>query len=97
MRIARSSTPSITTSAAGEARAEDPAKPASENEAVEPDAVLDVEEVARLLRVGRNTIYDLVGRNAIPHRRLGKHIRFRRAAVVAWLGSWSSRDAKERQ
>jgi len=61
------------------------------------DAVLDVEETARLLRVGRNTIYELVGRNEIPHRRLGKQIRFSRAALMSWLDSWSSRDAKERQ
>ena len=61
------------------------------------DAVLDVEETARLLRVGRNTIYELVGRNEIPHRRLGKQIRFSRAALMSWLGSWSWRDAKEGQ
>jgi hypothetical protein len=33
------------------------------------DDVLDVEGASRLLRVGRNTIYELVGRNEIPHRR----------------------------
>ena len=46
------------------------------------DAVLDVPQVATLLGVGRNTIYTLVARNAIPHRRLGKAIRFSRAAVM---------------
>jgi excisionase family DNA binding protein len=63
-------------------------RPANENElAVEDvDAVLDVEEVARLLRVGRNTIYELVGRNEIPHRRLRKQIRFSRAVILRWLG-----------
>jgi excisionase family DNA binding protein len=50
-----------------------------------------------LLRVGRNTIYELVSRNEIPHRRLGKQIRFSRPALMSWLGSWSSRDANERQ
>lgn len=51
--------------------------------------VLDVPQVAQLLRVGRNTVYALVGRNAIPHRRLGKTIRFSRAAVMSWLStSW---------
>jgi len=48
--------------------------------------VLDVEETARMLRVGRNTIYELVGRNEIPHRRLGKQIRFSRDALMSWLG-----------
>jgi len=59
--------------------------------------VLDVPQVAALLAVGRNTIYTLVAKNQIPHRRLGKAIRFSRAAVMSWLSSWSSRDAKERQ
>ncbi len=53
------------------------------------DVVLDVPRVATLLGVGRNTIYALVARNAIPHRRLGKAIRFSRAAVMSWLStSW---------
>ena len=47
--------------------------------------VLKVDDTARLLGVGRNTIYELVGRNAIPHRRIGKHIRFSRAALMKWL------------
>ena len=51
--------------------------------------VLDVPQVASLLRVGRNTVYALVARNGIPHRRLGKAIRFSRTAVMSWLStSW---------
>ena len=50
------------------------------------EQVLDVEETARMLRVGRNMIYELVGRNEIPHRRLGKQIRFSRDALMSWLG-----------
>jgi excisionase family DNA binding protein len=61
------------------------------------DEVIDVERVARLLHVGRNTVYALVARNAIPHRRLGKQIRFNQAAVMRWLDSWSLQGAKERQ
>jgi excisionase family DNA binding protein len=59
--------------------------------------VLDVLQVASLLGVGRNTIYVLVAKNQIPHRRLGRAIRFSRAGVMSWLASWSSRDAKEGQ
>jgi len=59
--------------------------------------VLDVPQVASLLGVGRNTIYALVAKNQIPHRRLGRAIRFSRAAVMSWLASWSSRDPKEGQ
>jgi excisionase family DNA binding protein len=59
--------------------------------------VLDVPLVASLLAIGRNTVYEMVARNAIPHRRLGKQIRFSRDAVMRWLDSWSSRDTKEGQ
>ncbi|CAN5918366.1 hypothetical protein BH11MYX2_BH11MYX2_36990 [soil metagenome] len=48
-----------------------------DNSAAEVADVLDVPHVARLLGVGRNTIYSLVARNGIPHRRLGKAIRGR--------------------
>ncbi len=72
------------------------ARPA-DDEQRDVDAVLDVEDVARLLRVGRNTVYELVGRNEVPHRRLGKQIRFSRAALMRWLDPWSSQGAKEGQ
>lgn len=63
-------------------------RPANHNEptASVADAVLDVEQVASLLRIGRNAVYDAVGRNEIPHRRVGKQIRFSRAAIFRWLG-----------
>jgi excisionase family DNA binding protein len=61
------------------------------------DDVLDVAGATQLLRIGRNTVYELVARNAIPHRRLGKQIRFSRAAIMRWLGGWSLQGAKEGQ
>jgi excisionase family DNA binding protein len=56
--------------------------------------VLTVDEAADFLRIGRNTLYDLIGRGQIPHRRLGKQIRLSRAALVAWLGGCSLQVAK---
>lgn len=47
--------------------------------------VMNAREVAALLRVGRNAVYDLAGRNQIPHRRVGKHLRFSRATVMRWI------------
>ena len=73
----------------------DDASPANDEQPTSD--VLVVEDVSRLLRVGRNAVYDLVAKNAIPHCRLGKHIRFSRVAVMQWLSSWSSRGAKERR
>jgi excisionase family DNA binding protein len=59
--------------------------------------VIDVATVAQLLCVGRNTVYAMVARNEIPHRRMGKQIRFSRAAIMRWLASWSLQGAKEGQ
>ena len=73
------------------------ARDASANDEQTLADVLVVEDVARLLRIGRNAVYEMVARNTIPHCRLGKHIRFSRAAVMQWLSSWSSRGAKERR
>lgn len=71
-----------------------PLRPANDEQPA-ADAVLDVDEVASLLRLGRNTIYELVGRNEIPHRRCGKQIRFSRAAIMRWLDSCGRAVAKK--
>ena len=47
--------------------------------------VLTVAEAAKLLRVGRRALYDAIGRNEVPHRRLGKQIRLSRAGLIAWM------------
>lgn len=80
-----------------EVAATDPVPRRPANDEQHASDVLVVEDVSRLLRVGRNAVYDLVAKNAIPHCRLGKHIRFSRVAVMQWLSSWSSRGAKERR
>ena len=61
------------------------------------DEVIDVAAVGKMLRIGRNTIYEMVARNEIPHRRFGRRIRFSRTAIMRWLDSWSPRIAKEGQ
>ncbi len=71
--------------------------PANDEQPAASEAVLDVDDVARLLRVGRNTIYELVGRNEIPHRRCGKQIRFSRAAIMRWLDSCGRAVAQKEQ
>jgi excisionase family DNA binding protein len=62
------------------------------------DDVLDVRGAAALLGVGKNTLYEAAGRGQIPHRKVGRQLRFSRAALLAWLGdpgratvgTWSS-------
>ena len=49
-----------------------------------PD-VLTVDDVADLLGIGRNTVYDAANRGQIPHRRIGRRLIFSRTAVMEWL------------
>ena len=47
--------------------------------------VLNVEQVADLLGLGRNTVYEAANRGEIPHRRIGRRLIFSRSAVMEWL------------
>jgi excisionase family DNA binding protein len=47
--------------------------------------VLDVRGAMQLLMLGRSAVYDACTRGEIPHRRIGKLIRFSRAALLRWL------------
>lgn len=49
------------------------------------DEVLNVDEVADLLKLGRNTVYEAASRGEIPHRRIGRRLIFSRSAVLEWL------------
>ncbi len=50
--------------------------------------ILKADEVAELLRVDRNTIYEAVKRGEVPGViRMGRILRFRRDAVVHWLSN----------
>jgi len=52
----------------------------------DPQPLLTADEVGRLLRVKRRTVYDLVRNQGLPAVRLGvRCLRFRRDAVEAWL------------
>ncbi len=50
-----------------------------------PAEVLNVDEVAELLKLGRNSVYEAASRGEIPHRRVGRRLIFSRAAVLEWL------------
>jgi excisionase family DNA binding protein len=58
-------------------------------------ALWDVHDVARYLKVSVRWVYDRVQRGAMPHRRLGKHLRFdpeavRRFALEDPTGPWDA-------
>lgn len=48
--------------------------------------VLTADEAAELLRVSRKAVYAAANRNEIPGAfRIGRSVRFSRAALVAWM------------
>jgi len=54
----------------------------------QPDLVLTVSEVARLLKVPKSWVYDHVrpsARPLLPHVKLGKYLRFRRRDIEDFL------------
>jgi putative molybdopterin biosynthesis protein len=52
---------------------------------VDLEASLTVQEVAKLLRMSRQTIYNLIREGAIPHFRIGNKVRFNRADIDALM------------
>ena len=50
----------------------------------EPD-VLTVEQLAQLLQVDEKTVRSLAARGDLPGRKVGRHWRFSRPAVLEWL------------
>ncbi len=51
--------------------------------------VLTVNEAAAYLRIGRNQLYDAIGRGEIPHLRIGRTIRLSRRVLDRVLGGAS--------
>lgn len=49
------------------------------------DKLLTADEVADLIRVTRAWVYAETRRDAIPHLRLGRYVRYRRSAIEAWM------------
>jgi excisionase family DNA binding protein len=54
--------------------------------APEPPEVLTIDQVAELLETDAETIAAMAEKGELPGRRIGDQWRFRRAAVLDWLG-----------
>ena len=61
------------------------------NEVVKKREVLTLEEVARYLRLPKDTIVRQAAQGAIPGRRIEDTWRFLKAAIDDWLRSYDSR------
>ena len=56
--------------------------------------ILVADEVAKILRVDRQRVYELARRNAIPVVRVGqRQYRFEAEAIRKWIDTGGSRDA----
>jgi excisionase family DNA binding protein len=55
-----------------------------------PPVLLTVKEAAALLRVTPRFLYQLIAEQRIPHRRIGRAVRFERAELLAWTKQSSS-------
>jgi excisionase family DNA binding protein len=58
--------------------------------------VLTAAEVAQMLGVSKDYIYDACARDELPHVRLGRSIRFRRESIEQWLREQEQGAAAER-
>lgn len=47
--------------------------------------VMTPEDVAKLLGIAPNTVYEYAARGKLPHRRLGRRVFFSRSAILEWL------------
>jgi excisionase family DNA binding protein len=83
-----------------ELRPSGPAGPPAHDEEATDDLpeVLTVDELAKLLRVERKTVYAAIGRGEIPGvRRIGSLLRASRDAVLAWLAQGQGRVSRSRR
>lgn len=58
--------------------------------AISTDAILTVQEVADMLKVPKSSVYEWTRfrthqRVPLPHRKVGKYLRFLRTEIDAWL------------
>ena len=54
--------------------------------------VVTVDELAKMLKIGRNTAYELVRCGAIKSVRIGKNIRIRKEAIIDYLTQNGAKD-----
>lgn len=78
-------------------------KEAPERAAAVPDTgltekeVLDFQEAAAFLGVSTKTFSKVLRTENLPGRKVGREWKFAKAALLAWLGSGSTRDYKDEE
>jgi excisionase family DNA binding protein len=49
------------------------------------DSVLTIEELSEYLKISKSTLYKLAQEGKLPGQKVGRHWRFHKEAVDAWL------------
>ena len=49
--------------------------------------VLSIEDLATYLKIPKSTLYKLVREGKVPAQKVGRHWRFHKEAIDAWLGN----------
>lgn len=52
---------------------------------ITPPDVMTVEQLSVYLQIAKSTIYKLAQEGKVPGQKIGKHWRFRKGAIDAWL------------
>lgn len=63
------------------------AAPGAPQAATDDEPLLDASELARALHLPKSCVYEKAKTREFPSVRVGKHVRFRRSAVLAALGA----------
>lgn len=50
-----------------------------------PEQVMTIDELSTYLKVAKSTLYKLAQEGKVPGQKVGKHWRFSREAIDAWL------------
>lgn len=56
-----------------------------------PDGVLTIDELSIYLKIAKSTLYKLAQEGKLPGQKVGRHWRFHREAIDAWLKEPSDR------
>lgn len=53
------------------------------------EALLKIKDVAKLIGLHENTVYKLTYRDEIPYVKIGRQVRFKESAILAWINKSS--------
>lgn len=57
-------------------------------------SVMTIDELAEYLKVAKSTLYKLAQGGRVPGQKVGKHWRFHRGAIDAWLKDYKPHGAR---